>query len=501
MTTIRARVIAVITLVVVASGAAPRGESNRRPTSTAFALSHVRVVDGTGGPAKDDQTIVVSEGRIRAVGSASAVRIPQGTETIDLAGRTAIPGLVGMHDHLFYQLAPEGSGEMTVRAGRTFATLYLAAGVTTIRTTGTVDLRADARLKARIDAGNEPGPRIVLTGRYLNAETAQPDPDRIANEVNEDADAGATWAKAYTTLRSSELKAAIAAAHARGVRVTGHLCAVGFREAASLGIDNVEHGLFYDTELFSGKRADECPDQSQVFGEILDHDVGDSDVWQTINALVRHGVALTSTLAVLDSFTGNEATVDSRVKPLLSSRLVDAYESAVRTHGGPKYAWWGSVVRKEMAFERAFVAAGGRLVAGVDPTGWGGVVAGFGNQREVELLVRSGFAPEKAIQIATANGARLLLQNDLGTIGAGARADIVVLNGNPIQDIRDIRNVETVLKDGVAYDPNELIASIQATLGAFDYRELPPWMFATGAVLVSTLVVVRVRKYRKRVLA
>jgi len=255
-----------------------------RPRTTTFALAHVRVVDGTGGPARDDNTILIVDGRIRAIGPASSVLVPSNTETIDLTGRAAIPGLVGMHDHLFYQLEPAGSGPVSVPAQRTFATLYLAAGVTTIRTTGTVDLAADARLKARIDAGKDPGPRIFLTGRYLNATGPHPDPNGIARQVEEDADAGATSFKAYTSLRSAELKAAIETAHARGLRITGHLCAVGFREAAALGIDNVEHGLFFDTELFSGKRTDECPNQGDVFGEVLRRDVGDSDIRQTITS-------------------------------------------------------------------------------------------------------------------------------------------------------------------------------------------------------------------------
>jgi imidazolonepropionase-like amidohydrolase len=239
---------------------------------------HARVVDGTGGPARSDYTIVVTDGRITAIGPTSAVRAPAQIESIDLTGRTAIPGLVGMPDHLFYQLEPAGSGPVVIAAQRTFAALYLAAGVTTSRTTGTIDLAADARVKARIDGRHGPGPRIFLTGWYLSAAGPRPDPDAIASQVEQDADAGATSFKAYTSLRSAELRAAIAAAHARGLTVTGHLCAVGFRDAASLGIDNIEHGLFFDTELFSGKRPDECPNQSEVFGEILGCDVGDSDV-------------------------------------------------------------------------------------------------------------------------------------------------------------------------------------------------------------------------------
>jgi hypothetical protein len=149
-----------------------------RPMAPVVALAHVRIIDGTGGPGKDDQTVVIKRGRIFALGDRTAVHVPAGAQTLDLHGRTLIPGLVGLHEHLFYQLESGGTTS-DVLAQRTFARLYLASGVTTIRTAGTLDLDGDARLKRQIDAGQEPGPKIHLTGRYLQATTAAPDPDGI----------------------------------------------------------------------------------------------------------------------------------------------------------------------------------------------------------------------------------------------------------------------------------------------------------------------------------
>jgi hypothetical protein len=145
------RQLGIAMCLATAAAAAASAAPSPRPRTTTFALTHARVVDGTGGPARSDYTIVVTDGRITAIGPASAVRVPAQIETIDLTGRTAIPGLVGMHNHLFYQLEPAGSGPVVIAAPRTFAALYLAAGVTTIRTTGTIDLAADARVKARIE--------------------------------------------------------------------------------------------------------------------------------------------------------------------------------------------------------------------------------------------------------------------------------------------------------------------------------------------------------------
>ena len=125
-----------------------------------------------------------------------------------------------------------------------------------------------------------------------------------------------------------------------------------------------------------------------------------------------------------------------------------------------------ALFKKELEFELAFAKAGGLLLAGPDPTGNGGVLPGFGDQREVELLVEAGFSPVEAIQIATQNGAVYLGQQDhIGTIAAGKQADLVLIKGDPSKNIDDIEKVETVLKDGVGYDSQKLIESVRGQVG------------------------------------
>jgi Amidohydrolase family len=127
---------------------------------------------------------------------------------------------------------------------------------------------------------------------------------------------------------------------------------------------------------------------------------------------------------------------------------------------------WPAVFKKEMEFERAFAQAGGLLLAGPDPTGIGGVVAGFGDQREVELLVDAGFTPLEAIHIATANGAQYLGDSDhIGTIATGKQADLVVIKGDPAKNINDVENVDIVFKDGIGYDSGKLIDSVRGHVG------------------------------------
>ena len=207
------------------------------------ALTHVRVIDGTGA----------------AVGDASA-NVPKDAQVIDLHGCSVIPGLVGMHDHMFYPMGNGVFGEMAF----SFPRLYLAAGVTTIRTTGALEPYTDLELKKSIDAGEMAGPRMHVTGPYLEGKGSWAiqmhqltGPEDATRTVNFWLDQGVDSFKAYMFITPAELGAAITAAHKRGAKVTGHLCSVGFREAADLGIDDLEHGLFVDTEFQPGKKTGE----------------------------------------------------------------------------------------------------------------------------------------------------------------------------------------------------------------------------------------------------
>ena len=431
-----------------------------------IALKHVRVIDGTGNAAREDQTIIIDSGRIAAVGPTAEISVPASARTIDLAGQTAIPGLVGMHDHLFYTT---DRGDHDVLAGESFAPLYLAAGVTTIRTAGSEDLKSDQSTKRSIEAGRLAGPKIHLTSPYINKRPGESlKPEKLADLINEWADQGVDSLKIYENVNRAELSSIVNTAHQRGLKVTGHLCAVGFVEAAQAGIDNLEHGLAVDTEFFSRKQPDECPKRDDWLPELARLDVKSEPVQRMIAELVNRHVAVTSTLAIFESFVEEKFEMDPRVRGVLTD---DAFiDCRTRLRAGKADVRWSRLYEKllktEMEFEREFVKAGGLLMTGVDPTGWGGVVAGFGDQRGVELLVQAGFTPEEAIRIATLNGATFLGDDGrIGTIAPGKQADIVIVLGNPAANIADIRNVQIVFKDGIGYDSQKLIESVQGTVG------------------------------------
>ena len=443
-----------------------------------IALEHVRVIDGTGAAAKEDQTVIVANGKVQLVGAAGA-NVPKDAQVFDLHGYTVIPGLVGMHDHMFYPMGNGVYGEMAY----SFPRLYLAAGVTTIRTTGSLEPYTDLQIKQDIDSGQTPGPKIHATGPYVEGKgswvmqahklTGPEDATKFANYW---LDQGVDNFKIYNFVTAAELSATIKAAHARGAKVTGHLCSIGFRQAAELGIDDLEHGLLVDTEFFPEKKPDECPDVPDEGVRYSKMDVQSGPVHDMIVDLVKHHVALTSTLPVFEMDVPGRPAMQKRMldaltaearSAVLTNKLNASDAARIRKRYGTDVSPWAGAFQKEMEFERAFVKEGGLLLAGLDPTGMGGIVAGFGDQREVELLVEAGFTPLEAIHIATYNGAQYLGDLDkVGTIAPGKQADLVVIKGDPSQNIEDIENVEIVFKDGVGYDSAKLIKSVQGLVGS-----------------------------------
>ena len=442
-----------------------------------IALTHVRVIDGTGAAPLDDQTIVISGGKIQMVGPTASTTYPADARTLDLSGYTVIPGLVGMHDHMFFPMG--GSPPMYSNMGSSFPRLYLAFGVTTIRTTGSVAPYTDLELKRLIDSGRVLGPKMHVTAPYLEGRGSftpvmheLKDADDARRMVSYWADAGATSFKAYMNITRDELRAAVEEAHKRGLKVTGHLCSIGYREAAEIGIDNLEHGLFPDSEFVADKKPDVCPGAA-VNASLRALDVNSAAVQETIRVLVQKNVAITSTLPVFEA--GGAPLAQSGIgaaSALLNPRMLNVMSVDARVRYLQNRARvssdsnFNAVLRKAMDFERAFVKAGGLLIAGLDPTGNGGIVAGFGDHREVELLVEAGFTPVEAIKIATFNGAKFLGEEArIGSIAPGKQADLMVVKGNPAANISDIEKVEIVFKDGVGYDSEKLIQSVQGLVG------------------------------------
>ena len=430
-------------------------------------LTNVLLVDGTGSDPRPGQTVVIRDGRVAEVGPAGTVRAPAGAYTMDLGGHTVIPGLVGMHDHMFYTAA----GGRAVQMSYTGPRLYLGSGVTTIRTTGGRAPYAEINTRENINKGIVPGPRIHLTAPYLTGAegggsmAVVNSPEAARRFVAYWAAEGATWIKAYTDIRRAELGAAIKEAHKRGVKVTGHLCSVSFREAVDLGIDNLEHGMLTASDFDPAKQADVCP--IDVVGEMGRADPRGETAKSVIETLVKRRVSMTSTLAVYEPFVANRPTKDARTLSAMTPALRETYlqiRHEIDSSGSGPVAETG--LKNAMVFEKAFAEAGGLLASGVDPTGIGGALAGYGDQRNYELFIEAGFTPSQAVKIMTANGAKILgVDKQLGTVERGKLADLVVLKGDLTADPAVIRSPTVVFKDGVGYDTAKLLASVEGRVG------------------------------------
>lgn len=431
--------------------------------SPTIALTNVRLLDGTGTPVRSGVTILIEDGTITAVGE--DVTVPSSASTHDLNGHTVFPGMVGLHNHTFYTTSAR-----RVQSSDTAPLLYLASGVTTIRTTGSYAPYSELNLKQSIELGQRVGPRMFVTGPYITGGEGMTYMTRL--EGAEDArrvvrywaEEGVDWIKAYTLITREELAAAVDEAHKHGVKVTGHLCSVSFKEAVAAGIDNLEHGFFTNTDYDDDRPADSCP--SDFRNSLLDVDLDSDEVRSTFQTMIDAGVPMTSTLAVYEMYVPNRPPLDQRTLDAMSEEVRGDFLLTRASIADQNSDLWTRIFPKAQAFERAFVAAGGTLGSGVDPTGYGGALPGYGDQRNYELLREAGFSAAETVRIMSLNGAQILgIEEETGSIEIGKAADLVVIAGVPDLRPGDIKAVKLVFRDGIAYDSAALIESVRGQVG------------------------------------
>ena len=430
------------------------------------ALVNAKVYDGTGAPPVTGRTIVIEGDRITAVGATGSVDVPEGARVLDLSGQTVIPGLVGMHNHSYYTGGYGRAAQLSFSGSR----LYLASGVTTIRTTGAQQPYAELNLKQAIDAGRVIGPTMFTTGPYLTGEqsssstmTRLEGPEQARRVVRYWSEEGVDWFKAYTWISRAELSAAIEEAHRHGVKVTAHLCSVGYREAVALGIDNLEHGLFANSEYDPDKRPDECPPGFRA--DYADLDIDGPEVQATFRDMIENDVPMTSTLVVYEISVAGRPPIDERVFEVLAPEIAEEVRAISIERRAGRGAIDPAVYQKALEYEKAFVEAGGLLAAGVDPTGYGAAPPGFGDQRNYELLLEAGFTPSEVVQIMSHNGAKVLgIDDRVGTVEAGKIADLVVIDAD-LAEAGNLHDTSIVFRHGVGWDSAKLIDSVRGVVG------------------------------------
>jgi imidazolonepropionase-like amidohydrolase len=451
-----------------AQGFTPEVQAFIKVQSPVVALVDAKVLDGTGGPAKIHQTIVINNGRITAIGDARNVLPPMGAEVISCTGKTVIPGLVMVHEHLYYTEFLDNYFNIS-EMFTSFARMYLAGGATTIRTAGSIEPQTDLAIKRMIGEGKLLGPDMDVTAPYIErpgfdipALNTIKDSAEAAASVKFWANKGCTSFKMYMHALPEDLQAVVREAHKRGLKVTGHLNTLTYREAAALGIDNLEHGFMAASDFDSTKQVGEF---SALYAKaLLNLPVNSPMMKDLIRFLVQKKVALTSTLPVFEPYTGREILLGGETSVLLPQvreTVVARWQKAQNKDSASQVLF-----KKNMAWEKQFYEAGGLLLAGTDPTGAGRTVAGYGSRREIELLVEAGFTPQQAIKIATLNGAVYLgISKETGSIEKGKQADLVLLDGDLESDIHNIRNTEIVFKKGVGFDSKKIFDSVKGKVG------------------------------------
>ena len=438
-------------------------------TDGQVALTHAKVIDGTGGAIKTDQTLVFKDGIITQIGDFSAITIPASAKVLDCSGKTIIPGLVMLHEHLFYPKSFDGTFSVAQMTW-SFPRLYLAGGVTTMRTAGSIEPQTDLNIRDWIKDGRMLGPKMDVTSPFIERPgTPVPEigtiqsADEAEAMVNYWAEKGITSFKVYQHVTKEDLKKVVDAAHARNLKVTGHICSVTYREAAEIGIDNIEHGFFQASDFVRDKIADFCPAFKRG-GSLLNLPQDSPDMQSLMEYLIEQNVAITSTLPVFEPYTDREVVLGGG----LDAMSPEIRQKLERQHKGAQ-GLDASLVKsfkKQMAWEKKFYEMGGHLVVGTDPTGAGRTIAGYGNQRLIELLIEAQFSLTTAIKIASLDGARYLdLQNEIGSLEVGKKADIVLIDGDLEADIANIRKMEIIFKEGIGFNSPAIFKSMKGKVG------------------------------------
>ncbi len=468
-----ATLLALISTGAVPPHAAAQNTQDADPilrTEDAIAITGVTVTDGTGAAPRPNMTILIRAGRIVSLFPAQTGSISPDYVMIEGDGGTLLPGFVMMHEHLFY---PDSTGGYFADP-EAFSRLYLAGGATTIRTAGSIDPYADLATARAVAANAQIGPDIDVTGAYLEGsppsvarmpviDSAQ----RAARYVDYWADEGVTSFKAYENLKPDALTATIAAAHRNGIRVTGHLCAASYAEAARAGIDNIEHSFASASDFVSDRTPGACPPWIERIKALNRLDPDGAEIGRLIRILIDNKVALTSTLAIFETLAADRPLPDEDALVPLSDGLKQFFTTtAAAARASPFGPAVAELLPRLGRMERRFVREGGLLLAGSDPTGFGGVVPGSATARQYELMIEAGFTMAEAIRVMTLNGAIYLGRaQDIGSIEVGKRADLVFLHGDLASDPRAMRKPAIVFKSGKGYDPSAIRAQYKGRIG------------------------------------
>ncbi len=426
--------------------------------NNSFIIVNATIIDGLGQPSLDNQTVIIEHGIIKKIGDSHKITPPEGLTIINAKGKTLIPGLVGVHNHLHIPQFPF--------VGLKAAQLYLANGVTSIQTCGAALPNPEIRLAKNIALGKIIGPDIYTSGPFITGKGGNinmiipKSEDHLRDTLNYWIEKGVQWFKAYRHIEPKYLKLLIEQSHQNNVKVAAHLCSITFEDAIRMQVDKLEHGLNSISDFRHDKTEGIC-NGSRTYIDSLD--LNSSEVQHLLDLMVEKKIALTSTLAIYESSIPQRVHVDeisyNIMSPYLKKRYLEHKQSAQKNSDSTRLRR----MKRIMNFEYQFYKKGGLLTAGVDAGRH--VLPGFGDLRNFELLIDAGFTVEEAIKIMTSNGAAILGDSKIGSIALEQRANLVLINGNLKQQPNNINNIHLVFKDGYAYNPSKILSHLNNSFG------------------------------------
>jgi imidazolonepropionase-like amidohydrolase len=429
-------------LAAFVAGAARDGMANLAQVASEFsttvppviAIVGGRLIDGTGKPAVENSVVVLRQGKIAAAGPAASTPVPQGAQVIDARGKSVLPGLWEMHAH-FEQVE--------------WGPIYLATGVTTARDVGN-EREFIIAVRDAIAGGKGIGPRLVMAGIVDGTSTFAlgvirvDTPEQARAEVQKYKSEGFQQIKIYSSVKPEIVKVITAEAHRLGMTVTGHIPqGMNAIEGVKDGMDQINH-IYYLTALMADPKTGTIHPESE-------------QVKNVIKVLLEHHTVIDPTVALFEILSHPANTPLTSFEPGFP-KIAPELKEGLQTMGAPAAAAEQSSKRFQTLLDtvRILHQAGIPIVAGTDQA-----VPGYSVDREIELYVKAGFTPMEALQAATLVPARAMgMEKDSGTIEPGKRADVILVDGNPLENISEIRKVETVFAGGRMYQPAPLWQSV-----------------------------------------
>ena len=414
--------------------------------ASTLAITGATLIDGTGATPVEDAAVVIHNGRIVAAGPRAKVKIPHGAQIVDAHGKTMLPGLWDMHAH-FEQVE--------------WGPIYLAAGVTTVRDCGN-ELEFITAVRDAVAQGRGLGPRLLLAGivdgsgpMAIGVERVDT-PEQARMWTNRYHAAGFQQMKIYSSVTLENLKAVADEAHRLGMTVTGHVPQrLTAYQTIPAGEDQINH-ISYIADIMEPPLPENAT-RAERRNAAANLNLDSAEAKKALTFLKDHHTVVDPTIALFELFTATTAKPPASFEPgitkipeVLAQQLTDVGPPTENSEIGEK------LFEKSVAIIGALHRSGVPIVAGTDQA-----VPGHSLHREIELYVQAGFTPMEAIQAATLVPARVMgLGKDAGTVEKGKRADLILINGNPLDDIRNTRNVEYVITNGTMYHTAELWQSV-----------------------------------------